>query len=964
MLFTVLVSTGLVGINDGALKKGPATPTQIQKKDAETPGIPTIKYYNGAAPYKGIGLMGYNPYVILETFDNGIDTTDTGFWEAIVDGNGDGFSWDTASSVDWSSDFEFDFPNPPGAVYDDDAAGGGAPAGEDALVSKAIDFTSFSPGDTVILRFYSAFDKYGSDSAVVLVQPNVFGSWGYWDTVLVLYSDRGPGFEYVDLSEYAIADSIKLKFAYISHSWGWGWAIDDISLGKYVSDILLSEDFEGGAIPVGWTVIDSNGDGTSWTVGTTSDLSSYEPPNYGTAYAYYSDDDAGSGVPAGSEWLITPSLYIADYDELGLSYDFGFNIIDPNNEIFTVYARTFDGTNWSDWTELVSYSGADTALHEVLDITSLVPAESLQIAFVYTDLDGGWYWAVGVDNVTVFEIVPPNKDAGILALEPTGPVVTSIFTPQVIVKNFGLTQISYKVFYMATNQAGDTLYLDSLNVNYQYSGVVDTLTFSDVNATVGDTLTISAWIDIDDDNADNNSITLTQVVVPTNDLAVVSVIPYNTYGDPLFEYPIYVTISNEGYNPLATPVEVTVVDSEGNPVFVDTLLFDTLDATQSATLETAPFQPTTPMMDYTITARILITDEVSDNDTGTAYFTTHVGLTGTVVYYLQLPELGNYSLAGITRGEALGTFYFVSMNDYAVYKLTLDTVELAFTTHNFGAANDIPWGIAFDPTDTTLYITQIGINTSGTVDYLYAAKYDLSGNLLDTVDLLALTGQGYIAGMVYSPFGYFWAVGVADPSWNAMANIYKLDLHNKSVIATLPNPHANSFRGVEFYAHGANWVFLGGWNQDSTYIYDTTLSTVLDSFYTPVMADIAIYEDLDHYQGLMVVTHSSPSNVISVVSLGSVWPVGLKEGNQVRDIVFAPMNVGRGYLNAKLILPTATDVQVEIYDIRGRLVSRLYNGRMEAGEHLLSWKAPVSGVFVWNVRAGDKVFKHKSVVIK
>jgi len=954
-----------VGLVNGVVDDQHPVEIQNVQKEKEVQGKAVVKYYNGVIPYRGMAIFGFNEEQLLETFDNGIDTSATGFWDQIIDGNGDGATWDTASAVYWP--YEYTFPNPPGAVYDDDDAGSGAPPGYDALLSKAIDFTSFNDGDTVILRFYSLFNQCCSDSAIVAIQPNIFGSWDYWDTVLVLYSDRLGGMEYIDLSDYALADSIRILFSYISHSWGWGWGIDDIALGRFVSEILFSEDFESGTMPAGWTVVDSNNDGASWEVGTTSDLSSYTPPNYGTAYAYYSDDDAGSGAPPGSEWLISPSIYVGGYTKVGLAYDMGFNIIDPVNERFEVYIRTFDGTSWSDWNEVAAYYGQDTALHEVLDISSLMPAESLQIAFVYKDLDGGWYWAVGVDNVTVFEVVPPTLDAGIVKVEPTGPIVPSTFDPQVIVGNFGITQIpQYEVYYLITNQIGDTLLYDSVSIINQYFGALDTLTFGTVNANIDDTVSINVWLSISDDNAANNSAQYSAVVVPDNDIAVLGVQPYLPVGDPLFEYPIYVTIANTGYYSASNvQVKVEVLDSSSNVIFEDTLEVTEINPTESATLETAPFQPPYELADYTISAYLLSTDDRTSNDTSYADFSTMIGGPGTWVYYYQFPDLGTYSLAGITAGEDLGIFYLVSMNDRAIYKLTINSLEQLFVTHHFGGAYaDIPWGIAFDPTDSTLYVTHIGMNTSSAVDYLYAAKYDLAGNLLDTVDLLALTGQGYIAGMTYSPYGYFWAVGVADPGWNTMATIYKLDLHNKTVLAALPNPHPSTYRGVDFYAHGANLVFLGGWNQDSIHVYDTTLSTLYGGFPAPSMADLAIYEDVNHYQGLIFVTHSTSSNYISVVSYGSNWPVETREDTEVRKLAFAPNAVNNGYLSARLSLPFAANVTIDLYDISGKHIATVYNGKMPAGVHQIQWDAKTSGVYIWYVRVNDQTFTNKAVLIK
>ncbi|MEO0275692.1 MAG: hypothetical protein ABIM60_02765, partial [candidate division WOR-3 bacterium] len=87
---------------------------------------------------------------------------------------------------------------------------------------------------------------------------------------------------------------------------------------------IFSENFELGIIPSGWTIIDGNNDGIKWTCGTTPDLTGHEPPYYGTAYAYYSDDDAGNGVINYNEELWTPKIKILhNFVTLKLKYGYG-----------------------------------------------------------------------------------------------------------------------------------------------------------------------------------------------------------------------------------------------------------------------------------------------------------------------------------------------------------------------------------------------------------------------------------------------------------------------------------------------------------------------------------------------------------------------------------------------------------------------------------------------------------------
>jgi len=165
--------------------------------------------------------------------------------------------------------------------------------------------------------------------------------------------------------------------------------------GKGVKALtLFFEDFEDGSIPTGWTIIDNNGDGEVWQVGTTDDLSSYEPPDFDSSYAFYSDDDAGSGAPPSNpDGLRTPEIDITGLPTLILTFSLGYNHF--NDDSATVRVR-FDGGTWIN---LATYH-EDTALVETFDLTPYLPASTVEIEFDYWD-NGGWNWALAVDNVTL-----------------------------------------------------------------------------------------------------------------------------------------------------------------------------------------------------------------------------------------------------------------------------------------------------------------------------------------------------------------------------------------------------------------------------------------------------------------------------------------------------------------------------------------------------------------------------------
>ncbi len=203
--------------------------------------------------------------------------------------------------------------------------------------------------------------------------------------------------------------------------------------------VLLFEDFESG-MPATWQVIDGNSDGFTWEVGTTDDLF-FTPPNYGTAYAYYSDDDAGVSAPPGTEYLISPAVACGGIGNLRYSYSWAFTMFDP--PIGASYVRFHDGSTWGSWNQLATYS-VDASGVDTFNLTGYLPADSVQVQFTYEDPTGGWGWAFGIDNVLVES--PADHDVGLASIDiPVNLPTDTTFCPEATVKNYGLNTEDFDV---------------------------------------------------------------------------------------------------------------------------------------------------------------------------------------------------------------------------------------------------------------------------------------------------------------------------------------------------------------------------------------------------------------------------------------------------------------------------------------------------------------------------------------
>ncbi len=173
------------------------------------------------------------------------------------------------------------------------------------------------------------------------------------------------------------------------------------------------EDFEGGALPSGWTVTDGNGDGMTFyveSVGNAGDLLGNLPPVPGNYILYYSDDDAGSGSPPTIETASVTVSLPAGLTGLYLGFGWGLAQFCGQEGLFV----TVEGdTVWDMYAE-----GSGMAL---VDISSYAGNTEITLTFNYDDGGGCWGWAGAFDNITLSETPPPPPPAQCCIFEDCGP---------------------------------------------------------------------------------------------------------------------------------------------------------------------------------------------------------------------------------------------------------------------------------------------------------------------------------------------------------------------------------------------------------------------------------------------------------------------------------------------------------------------------------------------------------------
>ena len=163
-----------------------------------------------------------------------------------------------------------------------------------------------------------------------------------------------------------------------------------MAIGAMAQTTLFSEDFEGGAMPDGWT---TEGPG-SWSVGS-GDYSSTTGAGQGTYNALITHSDRDNVTK-----LISPEIDLSSVTSATLSFMHIERSWTGDIDELRVYYRASSGDSWAQIAEYTSaYASWTTEEDLVLPNTS----STYQLAFEMTDNYG---YGVGIDNIQIF--TPPS----------------------------------------------------------------------------------------------------------------------------------------------------------------------------------------------------------------------------------------------------------------------------------------------------------------------------------------------------------------------------------------------------------------------------------------------------------------------------------------------------------------------------------------------------------------------------
>ena len=158
--------------------------------------------------------------------------------------------------------------------------------------------------------------------------------------------------------------------------------------GAPVATNILSEGFEGGSMPNGWSTTGSS----SWSVGT-GDYSSSTGAHSGSYNAKITHNTSGY-----TTYLITPSMDLSNAQSATLSFWMVNRSWGGDIDYLTVYYRVGGGS----WNQLFYTSSAHSSwTQQTITLTGL--AANYQIGFMMTDEYG---YGVGLDDIVVSAVVP------------------------------------------------------------------------------------------------------------------------------------------------------------------------------------------------------------------------------------------------------------------------------------------------------------------------------------------------------------------------------------------------------------------------------------------------------------------------------------------------------------------------------------------------------------------------------
>jgi len=254
-------------------------------------------------------------------------------------------------------------------------------------------------------------------------------------------------------------------------------------------DVILSEDFEGGTMPTGWS---QQGGASDWVISSDNSSGYWTIPAH-TVYASINDDAAGSGADNSDTYIQTASMDFSSASAPKVNFE---GISYGSSATFTLRASIDGGTVWTD---ITTYPSVNSWVAQETDLSSLAGEADVILRFHYND-GGSWGYGWAIDDIVVSE--PSPHDLGITAVTPVIAQSGVEVTPQVTVHNYGTSdETTYSV--ELTNGSS---YTSTISVTTTITSGSDAVIDMDAWTPAAGAYTLTATVTVADDANSANDV--------------------------------------------------------------------------------------------------------------------------------------------------------------------------------------------------------------------------------------------------------------------------------------------------------------------------------------------------------------------------------------------------------------------------------------------------------------------------
>ncbi|MBV6441140.1 MAG: hypothetical protein EPGJADBJ_02819 [Saprospiraceae bacterium] len=175
-----------------------------------------------------------------------------------------------------------------------------------------------------------------------------------------------------------------------------------LAKGSNAQVVLLSENFNGCALPSGWQVNAVGNQAPTWSVGISQNNDALGQSIDGTCFLFIDDESEGNGTAGYTLSFSSPAFDASQYATIDLSMDVHYRDWDDANDYLEILVT--DGTS----EKLVSRfdkfrkNAATISEHFTLkaDLALLTQSANARLIIRYND-GGAWAWWAGVDNIKI-----------------------------------------------------------------------------------------------------------------------------------------------------------------------------------------------------------------------------------------------------------------------------------------------------------------------------------------------------------------------------------------------------------------------------------------------------------------------------------------------------------------------------------------------------------------------------------